>query len=76
MGLTNLISGIFLLDQKIDSEELKERLIKLIEIFRGLTEEELSLFKGWFKWIVKPRISEELQPKIKRRTLIIRKNRD
>ncbi len=59
-----MISGIFLLDQKIDSEELKERLIKLIGIFRGLTEEELSLFKGWFKWIVKPRISEELHPKI------------
>ncbi len=64
LGLTSLISGIFLLDQKIDSEELKERLIKLIGIFRGLTEEELSLFKSWFKWIVKPRILEELQSKI------------
>jgi len=64
LGLTNLISGVFLLDQKIDSEELKDRLIKLIGIFRSLSEEEFDLFKSWFKWIIKPRISEELQPKI------------
>ena len=64
LGFTNLISSVFLLDQKIDSEQLKERLVKLAGVLKGLTEEEIGLFKGWFKWIIKPRVSEELQPKI------------
>ncbi|OPZ88191.1 MAG: hypothetical protein BWY74_03220 [Firmicutes bacterium ADurb.Bin419] len=64
LGFTNLISSVFLLDQKIDSEQLKERLVKLAGVLKGLTEEEIGLFKGWFKWIIKPRISQELQPKI------------
>ncbi|AUG57302.1 Rpn family recombination-promoting nuclease/putative transposase [Acetivibrio saccincola] len=64
LGLANLISGVFLLDQKIDSEQLKDRLVKMIEILGDLSEEEFGLFKGWLKWILKPRISEELRFKI------------
>jgi len=64
LGFANLISGVFLLDQKIDSEQLKDRLVKMIEILGDLSEEEFGLFKGWLKWILKPRISEELRFKI------------
>ena len=52
------------MDQKIDSNQLKDRLVKMIKILKDLSEEEFGLFKGWFKWILKPRISEELRFKI------------
>jgi len=64
LGFSNLTSGVFLLDQKIDSDQLKDRLVKLIKILKDLSDDEFGIFKGWLKWILKPRISEELRSKI------------
>ena len=55
LNLTNLISAVFLLDQRVNPDMLRDRLGKLIGIFKNLTLDEFILLKRWFTGIIKKR---------------------
>lgn len=52
LQLSNLIGSVFLLDRRIDREELIERLKKLTDVLKNLSEEEFILLRNWFVSII------------------------
>ncbi len=63
LKLANLISTIFLLDQKVDMRVIKERLQKTADILK-LSDEQFTLFKNWVKRIFKPRMTKSMQEEL------------
>ncbi len=52
MELSNLIGSVFMLDKKIGaSDELSNKLVRLINVLKHFTSEDMTLFKNWFKII-------------------------
>ncbi|MGI9862071.1 hypothetical protein SDD30_11900 [Moorella naiadis] len=62
----NLITGVFLLDQKMRPEELVGRLQKLAGVLRRLTPDEFRHITSWLKNVVKPRMPEGFKEKVDR----------
>ena len=63
LKLANLISTIFLLDQKVNMPVIKERLQKTANILK-LSDEQFTLFKNWVKRIFKPRMTQPIQEEL------------
>jgi len=64
--LENLIASVFLLEQKVEFEEIMKRLKELSEILNNLDKDEILLFKAWFKKILLARLPEEERENIER----------
>ncbi|TCO60226.1 Rpn family recombination-promoting nuclease/putative transposase [Caldanaerobacter subterraneus] len=65
--LENLIASVFLLEQKVEFEEMMARLNKeLSNTLKKLNEDEILLFKAWFKKILLARLPEEERENIER----------
>ena len=64
LGMSNLVSAIFLLDQEMSEEELIRRLRKIIYVLKKISPEQFSVFKQCLKNIVKPRLKEEMQKEV------------
>jgi len=64
--LSNLMGSVFLLDQKMDTDEFKIRLRKLIKTLAKLDAERLQLFKTWFKKIIKPKLPQKIQTEVEK----------
>ncbi|MGI9863056.1 Rpn family recombination-promoting nuclease/putative transposase [Moorella naiadis] len=62
----NLIAGVFLLDQKMQPEDLAIRLQKLAGVLKHLTHDEFRHFTTWLKNVVKPRMPEDFREKVDR----------
>ena len=60
----NLISSIFVLDQKNNYPELVKRLHRLIGVFKKLSPEEFQQLIIWLKNVIKPKMPEKLQEEI------------
>lgn len=55
-----MTSAIFLLDQKIDTQEFLQRIKAIALFFNGLNEKELQALKHWIKNSVEDRLAEKL----------------
>jgi predicted transposase/invertase (TIGR01784 family) len=66
LKLENLIASVFLLEQKVEFEEIMKRLKELSEILNNLDKDEILLFKAWFKKILLARLPEEERENIER----------
>ena len=64
--MENLIASVFLLEQKVEFEEIMKRLKELSEILNNLDKDEILLFKAWFKKILLARLPEEERENIER----------
>jgi predicted transposase/invertase (TIGR01784 family) len=63
-NISNLISAVFLMDQDIDTKELKSRLRKIIKILKHTTPEQFEGFKKWLLYIIKSRMPKEDQEEV------------
>lgn len=52
LQLSNLISSIFLLDRRIDKEELIEKLRKVADTLKNISEEEFIILRNWLFSVV------------------------
>lgn len=66
LKLENLIASVFLLEQKVEFEEMMARLKELSNMLKKLNEDEILLFKAWFKKILMARMPEEERKNIER----------
>lgn len=66
MRLENLIASVFLLEQKVEFEEMMTRLRELSNTLKKLDEDEILLFKAWFKKILMARMPEEERKNMER----------
>lgn len=66
LELENLIGAVFLLDQKIDREELMNRLSELIGVLKKLDSERMELFKTWLGKILSNRLPKKEKKEIER----------
>ena len=57
--IKDIMSAVFLLDQKMGWVELLTRLKRLKDILKNEREEEFKLFKAWLKYIIKERLPKE-----------------
>lgn len=60
----NVISSIFYLDQTIDKKVLMLRLKKLINVLKGMKQEQFRQIKVWLKNVIRHRLPEVLQKEI------------
>ena len=60
----NLISSVFVLDQKSNYPELVKRLHRLIGVLRKLSPEEFQQLIIWLKNVIKPKVPEKFQKEI------------
>ncbi|EGD50586.1 hypothetical protein TheetDRAFT_2602 [Thermoanaerobacter ethanolicus JW 200] len=65
LQLSNLISSIFLLDRKIDKEELTEKLGKLADVLKDISEEEFIILRNWLFSVVSRFLPEDKEKEIK-----------
>ncbi|EMT40021.1 Putative transposase, YhgA-like protein [Thermoanaerobacter thermohydrosulfuricus WC1] len=56
LRLENLIASIFLLEQKVEFEEVVVRLKELSNTLKKLDKDKILLFKAWFKKILLARL--------------------
>ncbi|MDP9751449.1 putative transposase/invertase (TIGR01784 family) [Thermoanaerobacter pentosaceus] len=66
LQLSNLIGSVFLLDRRIDREELIERLKKLTDVLKNLSEEEFILLRNWFMSIISRFLPEGKRKEVKK----------
>lgn len=66
LRLENLIASVFLLEQKVEFEEMMARLKELSNTLKKLDEDEILLFKAWFKKILMARMPEEERKNVER----------
>ena len=66
LQMANLISSILLLDQKIDREELINRLWLLIDAMKNMTQEEFRQLVAWLVNVLLPRVPEAQKKEIER----------
>jgi len=59
LRLENLIASVFLLEQKVEFEEMMARLKELSNTLKKLDEDEILLFKVWFKKILMARMPQK-----------------
>lgn len=62
--IANLVSSVFLIDQRIDDKELIKRLRKMIFILKKIKPEQYDIFRQWLKGIIKPRLPKDMQQEI------------
>ncbi|QSZ27757.1 Rpn family recombination-promoting nuclease/putative transposase [Aceticella autotrophica] len=65
LQLSNLIGSIFLLDRKTDREKLLERLRKLTNVLKNLSEDEFVLLRNWVTSIISRSLPEEKKKEVK-----------
>ncbi|KKC30248.1 Rpn family recombination-promoting nuclease/putative transposase [Caldanaerobacter subterraneus KAk] len=66
LRLENLIASVFLLEQRVEFEEMMARLRELSEILNNLDKDEILLFKAWFKKILLARLPGKERGNIER----------
>jgi hypothetical protein len=66
LRLENLIASVFLLEQRVEFEEMMARLKELSNTLKKLDEDEILLFKAWFKKILMARMPEEERKNVER----------
>ncbi len=65
LELSNLIGSVFMLDKKIGaSDELSNKLVRLINVLKNFTSEDMTLFKNWFKIISSKNLPPDDQKEI------------
>ena len=60
----NMISSVFLLEQKVDSQEFIKRFYKLVHFLKALSPEQWARFKRWIINIIIPKFGEEVREKL------------
>nr|WP_244262315.1 Rpn family recombination-promoting nuclease/putative transposase [Thermoanaerobacter wiegelii] len=65
LQLSNLIGSVFLLDRRVGREELIERLKKLTDVLKDISEDEFILLKNWFLSIVSRFLPEERKREVR-----------
>lgn len=64
MGTANLISSVFHVDQKRDTDEAYRRLESLVSSLEDFDSDQFNLFRTWMKRVICQGLSEEMQRKV------------